>query len=311
MSVPLVTLNDGVEIPQLGFGTMDVFPKRVDSAESHEATARVVGEAIRAGYRHLDTAQMYVNERGVGLAIARCEVPRDQLFVTSKLGNGNHRPDDVRRSFDATLENLGVDQLDLFLMHWPTPTLYDGDYVSTWRAMTDLVDEGRLRSAGVSNFKPHHLARIVEATGRVPVINQIEVHPYFQNRLTVDACRRYGIAVEAWSPLSKAAVLDASVIVRIADAHGRTPAQVVLRWHTQRGRVIIPKSTNPERMRQNLASLRFDLPEADLLALDGLDLGDPGRRGADPDTFDWIPRAPSRPSEPSTSVTDAPTGSRQ
>lgn len=176
-AIPTITLNDGVIIPQLGFGTMDLAPTRDNSPESHEVTAKGVQAAIAAGYRHFDTAQMYANEKGVGLGVARSGLPREDLFLTSKLGNGNHRPDDVRRTFEETLATLGVEQLDLFLMYWPVPTLYDGDYVSTWRAMTQLVDEGLLRSAGVSNFQPEHLKRIIDATGSIPSVNQIQVHP--------------------------------------------------------------------------------------------------------------------------------------
>ena len=172
-----ITLNDGTTIPQLGFGTLNVPPDRTPSPENTATTAEVVGLALQAGYRLIDTAQMYGNERGVGQGIAASGLPRQELYVTSKLGNGNHRPADVRRSFDQTLDKLGLDYLDLFLMHWPLPTRYDGDYTSTWEAMTELLAGGRLRSAGVSNFQPAHLDRIVDQTGAVPAVNQIEVHP--------------------------------------------------------------------------------------------------------------------------------------
>lgn len=284
----IITLNDGVAIPQLGFGTMDLAP-RDNLPESHELTAQGVAAAIAAGYRHFDTAQMYANETGVGLGIARSGLPREAFFLTSKLGNGNHRPDDVRRSFEQTLAALGVEQLDLFLMHWPVPTLYGGDYVSTWRAMTQLVDEGLLRSAGVSNFQPEHLKRIIDETGCIPSVNQIQVHPYYGKRDLFDLCAGYGIAIEAWSPLGQASVLDDPVIARIARAHDRTPAQVVLRWHTQQGRIVIPKTATPTRMAQNLASFEFTLTLDELAAIDALNKGEAGRRGPDPYTFDWIP----------------------
>ncbi|MBM7366370.1 aldo/keto reductase [Gordonia hydrophobica] len=289
MTVPMITLNDGVEIPQLGFGTMNLAAVRDDSPASHETTAQGVEAAIAAGYRHFDTAQMYANEKGLGLGIERSGVPREAFFLTSKLGNGSHRPDDVRRSFEQTLRNLNVDRLDLFLMHWPTPTLYGGDYVSTWRAMTDLVDEGLLRSAGVSNFNADHLRRIIEETGRVPSVDQVEVYPYFANRTTADACAGHGVAVEAWSPLGQATILDDPTIGEIARAHDRTPADAVLRWHLQQGRIVIPKTATPARMAQNIAVFDFELAPAELAAIDALDRGEVGRRGPDPDTFDWVP----------------------
>ena len=288
-SIPMITLNNGVTIPQLGFGTMDLAAARDNSPASHEVTAKGVAAAIAAGYRHFDTAQMYANEHGVGLGIARSGLPREEFFVTSKLGNGNHRPDDVRRTFEDTLAALGVEQLDLFLMHWPVPTLYDGDYVSTWRAMTRLVDEGLLRSAGVSNFQPEHLKRIIDETGRIPSVNQIQVHPYYGKRELLTVCAEQGIAIEAWSPLGQATVLDDPVITGIAREHDRTPAEVVLRWHTQQGRIVIPKTATPARMAQNRAVFDFTLTPDDLAAIDALNKGEAGRRGPDPYTFAWIP----------------------
>ena len=288
MTIPNTQLNDGVRIPQLGFGTMNLAP-RDGSAASHEQTAQGVAAAIKAGYRHFDTAQMYVNEKGVGLGLARSGLPREAFFITSKLGNGNHRPDDVRRSFEGSLQALGVKQLDLFLMHWPLPTLYEGDYVSTWRAMTRLVDEGLLRSAGVSNFRGEHLKRIIDETGRVPSVNQIEVHPYFARRELFTVCAEYGIAIEAWSPLGQATVLDDPELVRIARQHERSPAEIVLRWHTQQGRIVIPKTATPARMAQNISVFDFTLAPDELSAIDALNRGEAGRRGPDPCTFAWIP----------------------
>jgi 2,5-diketo-D-gluconate reductase A len=291
MTVPVITLNDGTEIPQLGFGTMDLADARDNRPESHAVTATGVEAAIAAGYRHFDTAQMYANEKGLGLGIARSGLPREEFFLTSKLGNGNHRPDDVRRSFEQTLADLRVEQLDLFLMHWPLPTLYNGDYVSTWRAMTRLVDEGLLRSAGVSNFNPGHLKRIIGETGRVPSVDQIEVHPYFANRDAFAACAEHGITVEAWSPLGQASVLDDPVIGEIARRHDRTPAEIVLRWHTQQGRIAIPKTKTPARMAANIAIFDITLTAGDLAAIDALHKGEAGRRGPNPDVFAWVPDA--------------------
>jgi 2,5-diketo-D-gluconate reductase A len=278
--IPAIALNDSTTIPQLGFGTYQVPP---------DETAAIVGQALEVGYRHIDTAQMYGNERGVGAAIAASGLPRDELYVTTKLHNTNHRPDDVRRTFDESQELLGLDRVDLFLIHWPLPTRYDGDYVSTWEAMLELVETGRLTSVGVSNFQPAHLDRIVAATGVAPVVNQIEAHPYFRNDEARAASIRHGTAVEAWAPLAQGALLDEPVITDIASALGRTPAQVVLRWHLQRGDIVFPKTTSRPRMEENAALFDFELSAEDTAAIDALDGGAAGRIGADPDTFDWIP----------------------
>ena len=211
--------------------------------------------------------------------------------MTSKLSNGNHRPEDVRRSFNETLDKLGLERLDLFLMHWPVPTLYDGDYVSTWRAMAELATGRRLRSVGVSNFQPQHLDRILAATGVVPAVNQIEVHPYFTNSAARAASIRQGIAVEAHSPLGhgQGRLLDEPVIRRIADARDRTSAQIVLRWHIQHGLIVFPKSAHRERMAENLEVFGFLLSPDEMAAIDGLDRGEKGRVGPHPDTFAAIP----------------------
>lgn len=282
---PRITLNDGTTIPQIGFGTLNVPPDRQPTRENTAKTAQVVGLALELGYRHIDTAQSYGNERGVGEAIAACGIPRSELYITSKLGNGNHRPDDVRRSFDESLEKLGLEYLDLFLIHWPLPTLYDGDFVSTWKAMAALVQDGRLRTAGVSNFQPDHLDRIVSETGVTPAVNQIEVHPYFTNVAARAASVERGIAVEAWSPIGQGVVLDDAEIRRIAAAHRKTTAQVALRWHVQHGHIIFPKSMRRERMQENLAIFDFALSAEEMVALDGLDRGERGRTGPNPDTF--------------------------
>lgn len=292
-TMPTITLNNGTAIPQLGFGTLDVPPDRAPTPENTARTAEIVGLALELGVRHIDTAQMYGNERGVGEAIAASGIPREELWVTSKLGNANHRPDDVRRSFDETLARLRLDYLDLFLVHWPLPTLYDGDYVSTWKAMTELLADGRLRSAGVSSFQPDHLDRIIDKTGVVPAVNQIEVHPYFHNDVARTASRRHGIAIEAFSPLGhgKTNVLADPVVRRIADGHARSAAQVILRWHVQHGHIVFPKSMHRERIEENLAILDFQLTRDEMAAIDALDRGEAGRVGPHPDRFDWIPEA--------------------
>jgi len=279
-SIPTIPLHDGTSIPQLGFGVFQVPP---------EDTAETVTKAFEVGYRHIDTAEMYENEAGVGEAIKASGIPRDELYVTSKLSNAWHEPDDARRAFDETLTTLGLDQLDLFLIHWPLPMLYDGDYVSTWKVLTELVADGRLRSAGVSNFEPDHLDRIVEETGIVPVVNQIEVHPFFGNEEARAASHEHGIKVEAWSPIAQGAVLDDEVIGKIAAAHGRTPSQVTLRWHVQRGDIVFPKSVREERMRENFAIFDFELTPEDMEAITALDKGEDGRTGPNPDAFDYVP----------------------
>lgn len=278
--IPLISLRDGTHIPQLGFGTY-----LVDRADAPE----VVAAALEAGYRHIDTAQMYGNEAGVGEAITRSGIVRDELYVTTKLSTANHRPDDVRRSFDQSLRDLRVDYVDLFLMHWPMPNRYDGNFPATWSAMAELLDDGRVRSIGVSNFEPAHLDRIIDETGIVPVVNQIEAHPYFPNDVARAASLDRGIAVEAWGPLGQGAVLDDPAIATIAAELGRSPAQVILRWHIERGDIVFPKSSHPDRMRQNLELFDFELTATHTAAIDGLNRGNEGRVGPHPDTFDWVP----------------------
>jgi 2,5-diketo-D-gluconate reductase A len=284
-----IRLNDGASIPQLGFGTLSIQPDREDSRENAILTSNLVGFALEVGYRHIDTAQSYGSERGVGEAIAASGIPREQIFVTSKLSNRNHRPDDVRSSFAETLKKLGLEYLDLFLIHWPLPTLYEGDFVSTWRAMIELLQDGRLRTVGVSNFEPPHLDRIISETGVVPAVNQIELHPYFHNETTAAASRKSGIAVEAWSPLGQGNVLDDAVIGGIASNRARSPAQIILRWHIQRGNVVIPKSANRQRIEENFAVTDFELSLDELQAIDALNRDEEGRRGPHPNTFDWLP----------------------
>ena len=280
MTVPDIALHDGTTIPQLGFGVFQVPPKD---------TAATVARALEAGYRHIDTAQMYGNEAGVGEAIKASGIARDELHVTTKLNNSFHRPDDARREIDASLERLGLAQVDLFLIHWPLPTRYDGDFVQTWRALIEAKEAGKTRSIGVSNFQPAHLDRIVEETGVVPVVNQVEVHPFFANEAVRAANKRHGVLTEAWAPIAQGKVVDDDTIGEIASLVGRTPAQVALRWHVQRGDIVFPKSMNADRMRQNFEIFDFELQPAHLAALDELDQGEAGRMGPNPDTMDWIP----------------------
>jgi len=280
MTVPEIKLHDGHTIPQLGFGVFQVPP---------EDTAEVVSQALEIGYRHIDTAEMYQNEKGVGEAIASSGIARDELYVTSKLNNGFHRPDDARRAFDETLSALGLDRIDLFLIHWPLPTLYDGDYVSTWKTLAEFVADGRATSIGVSNFQPAHLDRIVAETGVVPAVNQIEVHPYFTNEDARAASIRHGAEVEAWSPIAQGKVLDDEVINKIAADYGKTASQVTLRWHVERGDIVFPKTMKQERMRENFDIFDFTLTQDEVAQISALDRGEDGRNGPNPDTFDYIP----------------------
>ena len=279
-SVPAITLNDANTIPQLGFGVFQIAP---------DQTADAVRTALEVGYRHIDTAEMYGNEKEVGQAVREAGLDRAEVFITSKLNNGYHRPDDARRAFEATLSALDSDYVDLFLIHWPLPTLYDGDFVSTWNVLEELAKDGRARSIGVSNFQPAHLDKLAEASPTVPAVNQIEVHPYFGNETVRAYDKAHGIVTEAWSPIAQGKVLDDDVVTRIAQAHGKTPAQVVLRWHIQRGDVVFPKSSTPERIVSNFQIFDFSLDDDDMQAITGLDRGEAGRTGPNPDVFDYIP----------------------
>jgi 2,5-diketo-D-gluconate reductase A len=279
-NVPAIQLNDGAHIPQLGFGVFQIDP---------EDTAEAVKTALDIGYRHIDTAEMYQNERGVGEGIRDAGLDRADVYITSKLNNGFHRPDDARRAFDETLTALGSDYVDLFLIHWPLPTLYDGDFVSTWQTLEEFKKDGRARSIGVSNFQTAHLERLAKETDTTPAVNQIEVHPYFTNEAVRTYGSAHGIATEAWSPIAQGRVLGDPVVQRIAEATGRTPAQVVLRWHIQRGDIVFPKSVTPQRIRENLALFDFELDDSDMDVLTSLDNGEAGRTGPNPDRFDYIP----------------------
>ena len=278
--VPTIELNDGHTIPQLGFGVFQIKPAD---------TARAVSEALQVGYRHIDTAQMYGNEKGVGEAVRACDLDRADVFITSKLSNAFHRPEDARRAFAQTLSQLGVDYVDLFLIHWPLPTLYDGDFVSTWRALDEFRQDGRARSIGVSNFEVPHLERLAAAADVVPAVNQIELHPYFHNAEVHTYGEARGIATEAWSPIAQGNVLGDPTITAIAERLGRTPAQVVLRWHIERGNIVFPKSTTPARIQENFELFDFQLEPGDVEQIAGLDKGDAGRIGAHPDVFAYLP----------------------
>jgi 2,5-diketo-D-gluconate reductase A len=278
--IPSITLNDGQAIPQLGLGVYEIQPRD---------TVKAVSEALEAGYRHIDTAQMYGNERQVGEAVRASGLARGDVFVTSKLSNAYHQPDDARRAFDATLAELGFEYLDLFLIHWPLPTLYDGDFVSTWRALEELHRDGRARSIGVSNFQIGHLERLAAETGTVPAVNQVEAHPYFPNDAVRAYGKEHGIVTQAWAPLAQGKLLSDPAIAQIAARLGRSPSQVVLRWHVERGDVVFPKTTSPARMRQNLELFDFELGSDDTAALAALQRGAAGRLGPHPDSFDWVP----------------------
>ena len=271
-SVPYLDLNDGNRIPQLGFGVFQV---------PAEETAETVSEALRIGYRLIDTATAYGNEEGVRDALKASDLERSGVFITTKLANSDHGRDRTRRAFQQSIEKLGGDYIDLYLIHWPIPS--KDLYLETWETLATLKDEGSVRSIGVSNFQIEHLERIIDATGVVPTVNQIELHP----RLQQSELRRYhaehGILTEAWSPLGKGQLLDDPVIQEIASRHGRTPAQVVLRWHIQLGNIVIPKSVTPSRIEENFQVFDFELSEPEMRRLAELDRGE--RTGPDPDTF--------------------------
>lgn len=281
MSTPRIELNDHTSIPQFGLGVWQVSPDDVE---------RVVSDAFEIGYRHIDTAQMYGNEAGVGAAIAASGLAREDVYVTTKVNNNRHRPADAKDSTRASLDELGLDRVDLLLIHWPLPTQYDGDFVSTWEALLELRDEGLATSVGVSNFQPDHLDKVVAATGVVPVVNQVEVHPYFANEAVRSATARHGAHVEAWSPLGQGGgELTDPAVLAVAEAHGRTPAQVLLRWALDRGDIVFPKSLSKARLAENFDVFDFALTGDEVAALAALDKGEAGRQGPNPDTFDWIP----------------------
>ena len=272
--IPDVTLNNGQQIPQLGFGVFLIEP---------QDTVAAVSAALEAGYRHIDTAEEYGNEKEVGEAIRQSGLDRSEVFVTSKLNNDAHQPDDARQAFDESLKALGVDYLDLFLIHWPLPTRYDGDYVSTWQTLEELYRDGRARSIGVSNFQAHHLRRLHGESQIIPAVNQIEVNPYLTQDELRGFCAEHQIAVEAWSPLGRGNVLQDPEIEAIARRVAKTPAQVVLRWHIQLGDIVFPKSVTPDRIRENIDIFDFGLSADEIGTISALNQNE--RTGPDPDKF--------------------------
>ncbi len=276
MTVPYVHLNNGVKIPQLGFGVFQIDP--ADTAEA-------VKSALEVGYRHIDTAEMYGNEKGVGDGIRASGLDPADVWVTSKIHNNRHGYDATLQAFDQTLADLGREQIDLMLIHWPLPDA--GDFVGTWKALEKVHADGRARAIGVSNFQPAHLQRLFDETSVVPAVNQIEVHPYLTQTEVRSFNAEYGIATEAWSPIAQGKVLGDPAIAAIAEKIGRSPAQVVLRWHIQRGDIVFPKSSGRERMTENFEIFDFELGDDDLAQIDALDRHE--RTGPDPDTFNIIP----------------------
>ncbi|MGW1378815.1 aldo/keto reductase [Streptomyces sp. NPDC002446] len=274
--VPSITLNNGIAMPQLGFGVWQV---------PDDEAASAVGHALEAGYRSIDTAAIYGNEEGTGKALTASGIPRDELFVTTKLWNSEQGYDSTLRAFDASLAKLGLEYVDLYLIHWPLPA--QDTYTATYKAFEKIYADGRAKAIGVSNFQPAHLERLLGETSVVPAVNQIELHPQFQQAESRAFHSRHGIATEAWSPLGQGkGLLEDATIAELAAKHGKTPAQVVLRWHVQTGNIVIPKSVTPSRIAENIDVFDFALDDADLAALTGLDAGK--RLGPDPATFDMV-----------------------
>jgi 2,5-diketo-D-gluconate reductase A len=273
MTVPTILLNSGESIPQLGFGVF-----KVDPGE----TERIVSDALETGYRHIDTAKAYDNEEGVGAAVASSGIERDELYITTKLWNSDQQRQSALDAFDLSLEKLKLDYVDLYLIHWPSP--HRGHYLEAWESLQEIAESGRARSVGVSNFKPHHLQKVLDLGGLVPAVNQIEFHPDFQQRESAAFNAQHGIVTESWSPLGQGALVDDAGVAAIAQHHGKSLAQIILRWHIQIGHVVIPKSNRKERMAENLDIFDFELSDDELAAITALDKGDAGRKGSDPDT---------------------------
>ena len=281
MTAPSIRLNDGNTIPSVGLGVWQTPP---------EATEEAVGAALKAGYRHIDTAAGYGNEQEVGRAVAKSGIPREEIFLVTKLWNADQGYDKTMAAFEQSTERLGLDHrggyLDLYLIHWPVPAI--GEFVDTFRAFAAMRDLGRIRSIGVSNFEPEHLNTLIDATGIVPVVNQIELHPLLTQGELRDVHAKLGIATEAWSPLGQGRLLDHPTITRVAEEHGKATAQVIIRWHLQLGNIVIPKSVNPDRIVSNFDVFDFELSDDDMASISSLDNGT--RLGPDPRTFNFTGR---------------------
>lgn len=278
MTAPLTALNDGNAIPSVGLGVAQTPPKETEQA---------VSAALQVGYRHIDTAASYGNEREVGRAVKKSGIPRDEIFIVTKLWNADQGYDSTMKAFEKSSKRLGLNgeggYLDLYLIHWPVPAI--SEFVDTWRAFGAMRDLGHIRSIGVSNFAPEHLNTLIDATGIVPVVNQVELHPLMTQVELREVHKKLGIATEAWSPLGQGRLLDHPTITGIADAYGRTPAQVIIRWHVQIGNIVIPKSVNPERIASNFDVFNFELSDDDVTSISSLDNGT--RLGPDPCTFNF------------------------
>jgi len=271
-TVPAVALNDGTTIPQIGFGLWQVPP-----SEAEVATA----EALRVGYRHLDSAAVYANEAEAGAALAKSGLAREDVYVTTKLWNPDHGYDEAMRAFDTSMAKLGFDQLDLYLIHWQCKQ--HGKFIDTWRALIDLQKSGRVKSIGVSNFKEPALRQLIDATGVIPVLNQIELHPWLPQLDMRAVHAEYGIATESWSPLASGQLIDDPTLTVIAAKHGKSTAQVMIRWHLQQGLIVLPKSVTPSRIAENIDVFGFELDDEDMATIAGMENGH--RTGPDPDDF--------------------------
>lgn len=275
VNIPKVTLRNGVEVPQLGFGLYKIA----------EGADELVKSAIQLGYRHLDNAQVYWNEDQVGRGWRATGIAREELFITSKLGNANHEPEAARESFAKTLEDLQTDYVDLFLIHWPVPMLYGGDVGMPWAVLEEFLAEGRARAIGVSNFEPQHLDKLLQTANVVPMVNQVESHPFFPNLETHEYNAAHGIVTEAWSPLARGRAVTDTTLTQIGKKYGKSAAQVAIRWGLQRGDILFPKASSVERQRENLDVFDFELTDEEMAQILALDEGEAGRSGSNPKTM--------------------------
>lgn len=275
VNIPKVTLRNGVEVPQLGFGLYKIA----------EGADELVKSAIQLGYRHLDNAQVYWNEDQVGRGWRATGIARKELFITSKLGNANHEPEAARESFAKTLEDLQTDYVDLFLIHWPVPMLYGGDVGMPWAVLEEFLAEGRARAIGVSNFEPQHLDKLLQTANVVPMVNQVESHPFFPNLETHEYNAAHGIVTEAWSPLARGRAVTDPTLAGIGEKYGKSAAQVAIRWGLQRGDILFPKASSVERQRENLDVFDFELTDEEMAQILALDEGEAGRSGSNPKTM--------------------------